>query len=105
MKHINTLKRRIAFALVIIIMLCAVLAMASCKKQGHDTSPSPNSTASQTTESTHTSPTPAPTEEPTPEPKIDNSLKDTGAMVLACAKLSFGLASNGRLSYIGSNEG
>ena len=105
MKHINTLKRRIAFALVIIIMLCAVLTMASCKKQGDDTSPSPNSTASQTTEATHASPTPAPTEEPTPEPKIDNSLKDTGAMVLACAKLSFGLASNGRLSYMGSNEG
>ncbi len=37
MKHINTLKRRIAFALVIIIMLCAVLTMASCKKQGDDT--------------------------------------------------------------------
>lgn len=40
-----------------------------------------------------------------PTPKVENSIEKTGGMVFASDKLSFGLASNGRVSYIGSNEG
>ena len=47
--------------------------------------------------------TPAPTEEPGLS-EINEIVENTG-MVAAQDRMSYGLASNGRLSYIGSNEG
>ena len=94
---------------LIIIILCAVLlagvgltiALINNKLKTPNIDPNEVENANTPT----AVPTDSPTAEPTPIPTVENRLENSGGMVLASEKLSFGLASNGRLSYVGSNSG
>lgn len=80
------------------IMLAFILTLTHEDEAEVDTEFTPNPTINITSE-------PTPTAVPTQIPIVENMLEHREAMVLATEKLSFGLASNGKLSYIGSNEG
>lgn len=97
-KYLNKIKLIILGSLMGFFILSSFPACSCHKVESSPISPvsSPSPTAMIAT--------PLLTPQPTAEPKVENLMVSNQAMVLACDKLSFALASNGQLSYIGSNE-
>ncbi len=102
-------KRRIIIIVCAALLVIGGIALAFVLGDGrldeNSDKPTQTPTSELPTASAEIDPIIDQTMEPTPEPIVDNTLEISGGMVLASSKLSFGLASNGRLSYIGCSNG
>lgn len=96
-----------AAAVVLIIAVLVVLFACGDIGSERDTFESDSAATEVPTVSPTPTPTPEPIEtaEPTEPPEIENTIAGPQGMVFAGDKLSFGLATGGMLSYVGSNEG
>ncbi len=98
----NCLNKFKSLIIILSALFFALNFLCACSCKNIESSPIPSL---KLPSPTAVVPTPQPTPEPTTVPEVENTIVTSRAMVLACDKLSFALASNGQLSYVGSNEG
>lgn len=103
MKFVKSYSNKVKFIIKVLpVLLFVLLFFSACSCKKVESSPIPSA---QLPSPTAVAATLQPTPEPTPVPHVENSIVTDNAMVLACDELSFALASNGQLSYVGNNEG